>query len=343
MRPLAWSLTVAVAATLLTSPLRAQSPPADDFFKPVDTPRPGAQKSAEATPAPSPGAIAKLLEEARTEDAALRCNKLMAPSGGYATVEAMRHACAMAYIAHGDRIYALGSVEPAIALWKRAKSLHPPLGEDPALATRLNVLQRGEALPALAAAMRPSLKEATPAARVPCPACPQCPKLTAPPPCPKAPPCPKGVSTAQADSPPGPRAGRSLGVGFGFGYDGLASLVLSWMHDEFLAIEASVGAIFPTLDARVRFYGMRTPVTPVLGVGMLTPFGSTDYFDAEIEAGFPELYGHGAAIHVDLGVSYAPWPALDIYAGVSFLTTLDGEVEMLVFFPHWAVQTMFYF
>ena len=115
------------------------------------------------------------------------------------------------------------------------------------------------------------------------------------------------------------------------------------MHKEFLSLEASVGLLFPTLDARIRFFGTKTLVTPVFGVGMLTPFGDADHFDADIQAGFPELYGHGTAIHVDLGVSYAPWRVVDIYAGVSFMTTLDGEVEMLLFFPHWSVQTVFYF
>ena len=141
----------------------------------------------------------------------------------------------------------------------------------------------------------------------------------------------------------GPRHARGLGVGLSAGYDGLGAIALSWMHDEYLSIEASVGLVFPTLDARIRFYGLRSLVTPVFGVGMLTPLGERDYFDADIQGGFPELYGHGAAAHIDLGVSYAPWPLLDIYAGVSFLTTLDGEVERLVFFPHWSAQTMFYF
>jgi hypothetical protein len=115
------------------------------------------------------------------------------------------------------------------------------------------------------------------------------------------------------------------------------------MHDEFISLEASVGLIFPTLDARIRFFGMRTLVTPVFGVGMLTPLGETDHYDADIQAGFPDLYGHGAAVHVDLGLSYAPWRVLDLYAGVSFLTTLDGEVEMLLFFPHWSAQAVLYF
>jgi len=150
--------------------------------------------------------------------------------------------------------------------------------------------------------------------------------------------------TAQAPEPraPGPRADRYIGAGLGFGYDGLMSVVISWMHDEFLCAEAAVGLIFPTLDARVRIYGVRSALTPVFGLGMLMPFGDGDHYDADIQGGFPELYDHGAAFHLDAGVSWAPATYLDIYGGISFLTTLDGESEMLLFFPHWSVQAIFY-
>ena len=334
------TLAFALIAALAAPHGMAQVPADAASTEAVNTP-PGAGH----TPPPSPKLIHSLITSARTDDAVLRCKKLMAPSGGHATDVAMRAACALGYIAHGDRIYALGSLPSALALWQRAKALHPPLGLDPAMDHRLNLLQTGASLPAFESAPTPTVEAPQTQARCPtcplCPtSCPECPKLTAPPPCPKAPDTPTPLVETQA---PGPRHGRTLGVGLGVGYDGLASIVVSWMHDEFLSIEASVGAVFPTLDARVRFYGMRSALTPVFGFGMLTPFGSVDHFDAGIEGGFPELYGHGAAAHLDLGLSYAPWPILDIYAGVSFLTTLDGEVEMLVFFPHWAVQTMLYF
>ena len=147
----------------------------------------------------------------------------------------------------------------------------------------------------------------------------------------------------EPEEPPGPRAGRHFGLGLGFGYDGLMSVAFGWMYDELISVEASVGLVFPTLDSRIRIYGFRFPVTPVVGVGMLTPFHDKDYYGAGIGY-FPDLYTHGASFHLDVGVSWAPIEQIDVYAGVAFLTTLDfDDLDQLVMFPMWSVQALWYF
>jgi hypothetical protein len=348
------SMGAVIAALLLTTSLHAGAQttpvPSEVEFQPVEAPAPAQAPPALAPlePATPYAEVRALVASARTDDAVLRCDRLLKGPGAAPPRPSVRQICAYALTAHGDRIYALGSLKEAKILWARARTLQPELSLDPTMAVRANLLSTGAVLPPMQAPMQAPKPAPKPAVAIapsqptcaPCPACPQPPvKPTL---CPEAPPC-ACAATALDGPAPGPRADRGLGLGLGFGFDGLASLVVGWMHDEFLSIEASVGLVFPTLDARVRFYGMRTLVTPVFGVGMLTPFGTTDHFNADIQAGFPELYGHGTAVHIDLGASYAPWPALDLYAGVSFLTTLDGEVEMLVFFPHWSAQAVLYF
>ena len=308
---------------------------------PVAPPEPTPPSPAAATPAPETHSevLRGLLASARTGDAVRHCDQLFATSPE-ALAPDLKRLCARAHVAHGDRLYALGSLTQAKGTWQSALSLDPTLSDDRAFALRQNALNTQSALqpltplPTEPQQAAPSPPLCPPAPPVPvCPRCPTCPEQ----------PAPSVEAAAEQEAPPGPRAERGIGAGLGLGYDGLASVVLSWMHEEYLSLEASVGLIFPTLDARLKVYGSRTPLTPVFGVGMLTPFGVEDHYGAEIDAGFPALYGHGTIVHLDVGLSYAPLPLIDIYAGASFLTSLDAEVEILVFFPHWAFQTILYF
>ena len=342
------ALAVALLATSPNAVAQTSPGSSDVDFRPADAPSTASPTGASAAPIQPVTRfqqVRSMIDAARTEDAVLLCDRLLKTVNAAPPSDSLRQICAHALTTHGDRIYALGSLREAKLLWGRACALQPALNLVPAMAVRRNLLDTKTALPAMRAPVEPA-GEAQGSTAPPLAPCPVCPKCEPSPPvkqaCPEPPPCPTATSP-EATSEPGPRAERGLGIGLGFGYDGLTSLVIGWMHEEFLSIEASVGLIFPTLDARVRFFGLKTLVTPVFGVGMLTPLGEADYFDADIQGGFPELYGHGTAVHVDLGVSYAPWPVLDLYAGVSFMTTLDGEVEMLLFFPHWSVQSVLYF
>ena len=144
------------------------------------------------------------------------------------------------------------------------------------------------------------------------------------------------------EEPGGPRAGRGFGVGLGVGFGGLLSVTAAWMSHEIVSVEISAGLIFPTLDARVRVYGFRSELTPVFGAGLTHPFGGDDPYGADIPD-YENLYTLGPSIHLDLGVSWAPLREVDLFAGVAFVSTLDGgHPDQVFFFPQFAFQAIWY-
>ncbi len=141
----------------------------------------------------------------------------------------------------------------------------------------------------------------------------------------------------------GPRHGRTFGVGLSGGFDGILAVTLSVLAGEHVAVEASLGVLFPTLDARVRVFGLKEMLTPVVGLGMVTPLGREERFGLELDS-YRELYELGQLLHVDVGVSFAYGDYLDVFAGVAFMTSLDqNDPDRVLFFPQLAVQTLVYF
>jgi hypothetical protein len=142
--------------------------------------------------------------------------------------------------------------------------------------------------------------------------------------------------------PLGPRGGKIFGLGLGGGFDGLASVVASFLYRERLAVEVSVGLLFPTIDTRVRYFGMKSALTPVVGFGMTTPLSGDARFELEVP-GYTALYRLGQTVHVDVGLSWFVWE-MDLFAGMVFITSLDQEhLDRLLFFPQFGLQAQFLF
>jgi hypothetical protein len=143
--------------------------------------------------------------------------------------------------------------------------------------------------------------------------------------------------------PPGPRAGRSIGVGLSGGYDGILAISISAIFQELISVELSIGILYPVLDARVRFYGLRRAFSPVVGFGMTTPLSDKGRFGLKVDA-YDNLYDLGETVHVDLGLSWAPHRRLEIFAGFAFVSSLDADdPDRVLFFPQSSVQALFYF
>jgi hypothetical protein len=227
-----------------------------------------------------------------------------------------RKLCAKAYLAVGDRMARLGLAEDARERWKAALTADPELIDDPSFVTRL---QTGRAPPPERSPVEgPRTKPGTPD---------------------------KGVEKKQAEPDPnaGPRDGYWLGVGVVGGFDGIFGFALSTMWEELLAIELSVGLLYPTFDARARVYGHRGILSPVVGVGMLTVFGRTERFGLDLPR-YRDLYKLGQLFHIDAGVSVVIAEHLDLFAGMAFLTSVDQDhPDRLLFFPQFALQAMVYF
>ncbi|MCB9733634.1 MAG: hypothetical protein H6745_13625 [Deltaproteobacteria bacterium] len=205
--------------------------------------------------------------------------------------------------------------------WEQAADLDPRLLDDPAFATRMKTGLPPGATP--------------PPKRLPGENPPKPHHEHTPPP---EPPEPTGP-------PPdaGNRWNRDLGVGLGFGFDGAGSLIVGWMSQERFAIEASVGFLYPVIDMRARWFGLKSDFSPVLGLGMTIPFDSEGRFDVSV-GGFDALYALGESIHVDVGLSWAPTRHLDLFAGVAFVTPLDQDnLDTVLFFPQLAFETLWYF
>ena len=165
---------------------------------------------------------------------------------------------------------------------------------------------------------------------------------------PKTPPAQLEIATEKqvvvfSDLAPGPRHDRTFGIGLSGGFDGILAITVAVLAHEYLAIEASVGILYPTIDARLRWHGLRSTLSPVLGLGVTTPLGGRERFALEI-GGYRDLYQLGQTVHLDIGLSLAIGDYVDIFAGVALLTTLDQDhPDRLLFFPQAAVQTLCYF
>ncbi len=251
-----------------------------------------------------------------------------------------RKVCAQAYLGLGDKLSTIGSAAEARECWQKAAQLDPTLLDDAAFVQRMQTGVSPTPPP-------PRLPDTPPPADKP-------PEHRPPdPPTPPEPPAAPGAMTDpslhRAADPvvpppdPGPRAGRKLGVGLGLGFDGVTALTLGWLRDEHVSFEVSVGLVFRTLDTRVRFLGFRRAITPVLGVGMMTPFGRDERLGPELGS-FRALYELGQHLHVDLGLSWAASNHFDVFAGVAFLTSVNQDhPDRVIMFPQAAVQALYYF
>src|SRR5690606_11873002 len=94
--------------------------------------------------------------------------------------------------------------------------------------------------------------------------------------------------------------------------------------DDTVTVEIAVGLVYPVVDTRLRWYGVRAAFTPVLGVGMTTPLGERDHFGLGLER-YDALYDLGESIHVDIGVAWTPVRGLDLFVGAAFVTPLDQK------------------
>ena len=133
-----------------------------------------------------------------------------------------------------------------------------------------------------------------------------------------------------------------MGIGLSGGFDGLLGVVASFLYEEMLSVEVAVGVLFPTIDTRVRFYGMNAAVTPVFGFGMTTPLEGDARFGLDVP-GYSALYQLGQTLHVDIGVAWRIWE-LDLFGGMAFITSLDqDDFDRLLFFPQFGAQAQFLF
>lgn len=263
--------------------------------------------------------------------------------------DALRALCARAYLGLGDKLAAAGARAEARARWARASELDPRLLDDPTFLARLASDVDPAGAPARQEPPAPSHHEhvppgkntgagaPTPATAAPAEAADGRATEGAP-----------ATASEDAPSPPtdaGPRAERTVGVGLSTGFDGLLALSVAWLYRGRLAFEVSTGLLYRTLDTRVRFYGGQDALTPVLGLGLVTPFGA---YGKQGRAGvrverYESLYRVGQAMHVDLGLAWSVWK-LDLFGGVAFLTSLDQHDDLrLLFFPQYAAQVLVYF
>lgn len=231
----------------------------------------------------------------------------------------LRAACARAYLALGDKLASMGA-ESARRRWEHAADLDPRLLDDPGFAARMETgLPPGGEPPPRTPGGEPPPEHHEHV----------------------APSAPSAPEEPRPDA--GHRSGRALGLGLGYGYDGAGSLVITWMSQGHLSIEASVGLLYPVVDLRARWFGLTTDLSPVLGLGMTIPFDREGRFGASI-GGFDALYALGESVHVDIGLSWAPTRHLDLFGGVAFVTPLDQDhPDTVLFFPQLALQALWYF
>ena len=284
--------------------------------------------------------VAGHIAAARFGSAVVACEnaKTAITRGDYAWTAALREACGKAYTGLGDRLVAIKHIDAARVRWRQALEVNPALKDDPALAARL----KDGSLP----------PDAKPLPRATGPGPVERPTEHAPPPRTKRPSGKPGrVVMAKRTKPkpsgPPPDAGkrwdRGFGTGLSFGFDGVVALAIGWMTDERWSAEVSLGLIYPTIDARVRWFGLKGDLTPVVGLGFTLPMGDRDRFDLGL-AGFDALYELGESIHVDVGLSWAIARELELTAAVAFVTPLDqGNLDTVLFFPQFAAQALVYF
>ena len=67
-----------------------------------------------------------------------------------------------------------------------------------------------------------------------------------------------------------------------------------------------MGVLFPAIDTRLRFFGPTGSVAPLMGLGVMTPFQDRPVTPLNPDLGLSSLFDYGTAVHVDIGLSYAP-------------------------------------
>jgi len=246
----------------------------------------------------------------------------------------LRALCARSYVGLGDRLRASGSAANARKRWEEAATLDPRLMDDPDFIARLEAsgtvpdARPGDPKPGDA---KPNSKPKDPPPAEPRPrALPD-----------QDMPLPRRAGGMPEDA--GPRWDRGLGLGLSFGFDGLAAVTVGWITDETIVTEVSFGIAYPTADVRVRWYGLKQCLTPVLGAGLMVPFGKSDRLGLGL-SGFDSLYELGEAFHLDIGLAYTPVHRLDLFAGVAFVTPFDQDhPDTVLFFPQFAGSATWYF
>jgi hypothetical protein len=301
----AWPLLACLVLALLALPAGAQEGDA--------APSPPAD--------PALTAIEQALEKGRAGTAVFVC-ELQAEqrkTEGKSLPSALRAPCAKAYRVLGDRFEKVGSPAEAKKRWRKAAELDPRLLDDVDFLKKLTVkvaVKKKSPLSMLQVTKRPITK--------------------------KKPPKPKITKPVKPPEPPGPRGDQGFALGVGAGYDGLLNVVASWMYEEIFSVEVSVGILFRSLDTRIRVYGIKDEFTPTVGFGMTTTMGPEPRFDLELPM-YEDLYRLGQSIHVDIGVSWKV-SNMDIFGGLALITSLDQDhPDRLLFFPQFALQTLYYF
>lgn len=249
----------------------------------------------------------------------------------------IRTLCAQAFLALGNTLETAGATGQARSRWKVALGLNPGLLDEP------EFLKRFTASAGVKAPPSPAL-QATPG-KAPRPAFKPIPAIRIPASAPKKKvPAPAALERAEEppSGPPGPRDGRVFCLGVGAGFDGLVSLSVGWMYREVFSVEASFGILFRSFDTRVRYFGLREDLSPVVGFGMTTTMGSDARFGVALPM-YEDLYRLGQTVHFDIGLSYKAGMS-ETFAGVVFITTLDQEhPDRLLFFPQFGVQSQLWF
>lgn len=265
------------------------------------------QVRAEEPPQASPRAqLAQAVADSQFGLAVLLCNDLLKTETP--DLE-LRGLCGSALVGLGDRLLAAGSPANARVRWEEAATVDPRLLDDPAFVKRL--ADAGAATTAPRDESRPT------------------PVRPRPPP--KPTPKVREPRVRQPDD--GPRFGRDFGLGLSFGFDGLASATLSWLSDQRFLVEVAFGIIYPSVDLRFRWLGLRHALTPYLGAGLFVPFGSVDRVGLDLSS-YESLYELGESFHLDIGLAYMPVVGLDLSAGVALVTPFDQDhPDTVLFFP----------
>lgn len=282
-----------------------------------------------ADPAPLSPIDSEVAAE-RYGNAVVLCEQ--AQKAGELTLE-QRAACGKAYVGLGDKLLAAGSPDNARQRWEQAVAIDPRLMDDADFVARL---QGNAPKPKPKPGHGDGLGGHGDAGKVggdkggdnkPRP--------------PRRTPAPEEPRHMPANA--GPRWDRGFGLGLSFGFDGLVALSISWLTDETLLAEVSIGIVYPATDIRVRWLGLRNCITPYLGAGLLVPFGEDDRMGLDLPS-YESLYELGEAIHLDVGVAYTPMHRLDLHAGVAFITPMDQDhPDTVLFFPQFEAGASWYF
>ena len=303
-------------ALLVAAPRAAgasEPPPSPAAADPVAEPAPAPVTDPTPPPAaPTPTRFEKTrvaVAEGRFGAAVVLCEEARRGAGPADLALETRVTCARAYVGLGDKLYAVGSLAAARQRWDQGAALDPRLVDDPAFTARLATSEA-----ATTSADDPAATTS---------------------------PTPEPEPARPTDA--GPRYDRGLGAGLAFGFDGVGAVMISWLTDGVIAIDFSVGIVFPVFDIRVRWFGLQEPLTPVLGLGMTVPFGDLNRLGDGLGS-FHSLYELGESMHVDIGASWAVTEHLDLFAGVAFITPVDqSNADTVLLFPQLAAQAVWYF